>query len=179
MKCLWCGKTLKHIPLKGTTLDGSKITKRKNFKKFCNRNCSSQHWSRKMRWFSEEYRTKKKIYFKKWYENNKEKINEKMKQYYHKNKVRCDIRNLTHTHKKEIFKKLGKKCSRCNSEEHLEIHHTTYDKEKLYPIDKTKRGKRTKFNYKYLIILCRDCHRYIHSDKFKMEEKNGENKNRK
>jgi len=154
--CKECHKELINKSLKATTLDGLP-TERIKKKIFCNKNCANKFYSRYMRLTSEIYRNNAKERFKEWYKKNKKKHNKTMASYYYQHKFYWKVRSKTNENREQILNKLGRKCMKCGSLENLEIHHKIYSED---------------LNIKDLLVLCKTCHRFIHSFRYK----NGKNK---
>lgn len=96
---------------------------------------------------------------KKFLENNKKKFNEFMnKQYYNDIEIKSKGRGFG-AHRKKILALFNNKCADCGSSENLQIHHIkyVYDKPK-------KHGSNLEFNINNVLVLCRNCHRKMHSE---------------
>ena len=104
--------------------------------------------------FSEDYRVKKKKYFREYYAKNKKSIKEKnySRKSYQINKHKWHTRNLTNAIlRKKIINKCGDACILCKSKRNIELHHKIYD----YDIIKKSLSKS-------ILVVCRDCHRKLH-----------------
>lgn len=154
LKCVKCGidlnkRTSKYCNkcgiIRNKELDNIwRETNKKNSKKRYNKNRDN-----------DEFRINNRIYFKKWYEDNKQKQKENLKKDYIKNKKRWDERKFVHDNKEKILKEINKICFMCGKEKIKEIHHKTYED---LPKDNIKEY------CKSLIGFCsRECHRAYES----------------
>lgn len=89
--------------------------------------------------YNRDYNNKNKD--KKYYEENKGKIRERIRNYQKKNKIKVNARNYSKRHNQR-----KNYCEECKSKENLHFHHTNY---------KLNKG----------ITLCKDCHKKRHQEK--------------
>ena len=103
--------------------------------------------------YQKQYRQLNREKIREYSQLNKEKINQNKNQYYHRNpekqKARLKLNNAVRRGKihKPVF------CSSCDSDRHLEAHHTDYS------------------NPLQVLWLCRSCHRELHN-KMREESRN-------
>lgn len=102
--------------------------------------------------FSEKTRIKNKVYFRGWYQKNKERHKENVKKYYNKIKYKNKIRTWTRWWRENILNIFDNKCIDCGSTQNLEIDHLKYEKFE-FGVDNIR---------DYVRVLCRDCHRKKH-----------------
>ena len=90
-------------------------------------------------------REKKKQYQNQYAKRNREKMRDQRNQYYRRNPEKNKARNMLNraVQSGKIHKPLY--CSSCDSDKHLEAHHTDYSN----PLE--------------VLWLCRSCHRELHS----------------
>jgi len=81
------------------------------------------------------------------------KMNEYMRNYYQKNKDFARVRNLTNYYKIPLMIFFGNCCQKCGSQNNLEFHHKKY----------ILSGNKLKSLKKITILLCKRCHKQIHT----------------
>lgn len=121
-------------------------------KRLCNSCLVSlnQHKRRVLGLVTEKEREKKKIYFKEYYQKNKEYFLKAVATNREKNKNKNSSRRMTLTYKSHVLSLYEGKCFECGSDANLEIHHLVYIM------------KSEELNRDTVVVYCRSCHRLKH-----------------
>lgn len=129
-------------------------------KKYCSKRCAIKFAQKSYYLKNKEKRMK---YNKKWADLNPEKkrisYNKSMRKNYLKNKGKYRERAYIEENREKIIQLLGSECKGCGKLA-SQIHHLKYGylpKPKLNPM------KRLEEYCKYLLPLCEDCHKKIHT----------------
>jgi len=110
----------------------------------------------------EKARISHKKSMKKYVESGKMKA--KMNEYYHSDKndykLKSRTKHLTQSYRNDILSYFGNACAVCESEENLEIHHSSYTLAK----GQFKAEERIEELIAIVKVWCRDCHRKHHQN---------------